>query len=223
MIELLNIRKHYANRTVLDMPYVSFSESRRYALIGMNGCGKTTMLRILAGTLLPDVGECRGVPISELGYLPQVPYAFSFSVQKNVEMALKHAPDAPQHAAQALHAVGMHNLHNARGDRLSGGETQRMAFARMIARPHALLLLDEPTSAADIRGTDQIERALLDYASANSCTIILSTHSPAQALRLAQEILFLDQGKLVEQAPAERLLKSPQHASTHAFLQNWKI
>jgi len=223
MIELRNIHKRYGDRTVLDIPHVSFSESQRYALIGMNGCGKTTLLRILAGTLQPDTGECRGVLISDLGYLPQTPYAFSFSVQKNVEIALQRAPDASQCAAQALRKVGMHSLRNARGDRLSGGETQRMAFARMIARPHALLLLDEPTSAADIRGTDQIERALLDYATANNCTIILSTHSPAQALRLAQEILFLDQGKLVEQAPAEKLLKSPQHASTHAFLQHWKI
>jgi ABC-type phosphate transport system ATPase subunit len=98
-----------------------------------------------------------------------------------------------------------------------------MAFARMIARPRKLLLLDEPTSSTDIRGTDQIEKTLLRYPADTGCTVILSTHSPAQALRLAEVIIYLDEGKVIEIAPAEALLNHPRHERTRLFLQHWKI
>jgi ABC-type Mn2+/Zn2+ transport system ATPase subunit len=178
MIELIDIRKQYVSRMILDIHHLSFAEGKRYALIGVNGSGKTTLLRLIAGTLRPDSGEIRNLPHDSIGYMPQAPYAFSFSVQKNVEMALSNCPDPTGQAAKALQAVGMSSLAHAHGNRLSGGETQRMAFARMIARPRKLLLLDEPTSATDIRGTDQIEKLLLEYAAETGCTVILSTHSP---------------------------------------------
>jgi len=98
-----------------------------------------------------------------------------------------------------------------------------MAFARMIAKPRRLLLLDEPTSSTDIKGTDLIEATLLNYLQANGCTLIFSTHSPAQALRLAEEVIFLDQGRIVEQGPAESVLENPQNERTQLFLAHWRI
>ncbi|NMC47413.1 MAG: hypothetical protein GYA52_11370 [Chloroflexi bacterium] len=98
-----------------------------------------------------------------------------------------------------------------------------MAFARMIALPRTLLLLDEPTSSADIQGMDQIEATLLRYAADTGCTLILSTHSPAQALRLAEEIIFLDKGKIVEQGTAQSVLRNPQNEDVKLFLKHWKI
>ncbi|HQL28375.1 MAG TPA: hypothetical protein PLA26_07600, partial [Anaerolineaceae bacterium] len=95
--------------------------------------------------------------------------------------------------------------------------------ARMIARPRKLLLLDEPTSSTDIRGTDSIENTLLDYARNSGCTLIFSTHSPAQALRLAQEVIFLHQGKILEKGPALEVLENPQTESARLFLQHWRI
>jgi len=98
-----------------------------------------------------------------------------------------------------------------------------MAFARMIGQPRALLLLDEPTSSMDIQGTDQIEALLLKYAADNACTVIFSTHSPAQALRLAQEVVYLDQGKVVEQGCVEQVINQPRMDSTRLFLQHWRL
>ena len=98
-----------------------------------------------------------------------------------------------------------------------------MAFARMIGQPRALLLLDEPTSSMDIRGTDQIENNLLRYAAENGSTVILSTHSPAQALRLAEEVVYLDQGKVVEQGCVEQVINQPRMNSTRLFLQHWRL
>lgn len=223
MIELQNITKQYAGRTILNIPQLSFESGKRYALIGVNGSGKTTLLRIIAGIMKPDTGEVRNVPLESMGYMPQSPYAFGFTVRKNVEIALFKSPEATKQAMKALEAVGMAALADARGNKLSGGETQRMAFARMIALPRKLLLLDEPTSAADIRGIDQIEETLLRYVKATRCTVILSTHSPAQALRLADEIIFLDQGKIAEQGASEKVLKKTQNNRTKLFLQHWKI
>ncbi len=223
MIELQNVIKTYGDRTILNIPRLAFEEGKRYALIGVNGSGKTTLIRMLAGILKPDCGEVRNVPLESMGYMPQLPYAFGFTALKNVEIALAKSPDASERAMQALKAVGMAPLAYARGNKLSGGETQRMAFARMIALPRRLLLLDEPTSAADIKGIDQIEKTLLKYAADTGCTIILSTHSPAQALRLAEEIIFLDQGKIAERGAAEDVLHNPQNERTRLFLQHWRL
>lgn len=223
MIELVNVTKKYATRTVLDIPRISFKDGKRYALVGVNGSGKTTLLRIIAGIMKPDTGKVKNVPAESMGYMPQLPYAFGFTVQKNVEMALSKSPAAATQAMEALKAVGMDKMANARGNTLSDGETQRMAFARMIALPRRLLLLDEPTSSADIEGTDQIENTLLRYAADTGCTVILSTHSPAQALRLAEEIVFLDQGEIAEQGASENVLKNPQSDRAKLFLQHWRI
>jgi len=223
MIELIDILKTYGSRMVLNVSYLSFEEEKRYALIGVNGCGKTTLLRIMAGIIKPDKGWVKNVPMERTGYMPQSPYAFGFSVQKNVEIGLKKANEAETLSKKALQAVGIETLSRARGNKLSGGETQRMAFARMIAMPRTLLLLDEPTSSADIRGMDKIEKTLLDYFRDTGCTIIFSTHSPAQALRLAEVVIFLDQGFIIEAGDASSILRNPKKPSTRLFLQHWKL
>lgn len=223
MIELRDISKSYAGRTVLNIPHLIFEPEKRYALIGVNGCGKTTLLRILAGVLKPDTGQVTQLPPDNMGYMPQSPYAFSFSVLKNVAIALGQSTGKNQQVLAALKAVGVDHLQHARGSQLSGGETQRMALARMIVKRRSLILLDEPTASADIRGTDKIEKALLDYTTSCNCTLILSTHSPAQALRLVNEVIFLDQGEVVEQGDVQRVLKNPQHEITRSFLDHWKL
>jgi len=223
MIALQHITQRAGGRLILNIPQLEFIEGRRYALIGENGSGKTTLLRVMAGILPLQSGKLVNLPQPGMGYLPQAPYAFSFSVRRNVEIALAGEADAPSKALAAICAVGLASLADARGHKLSGGETQRMALARLIAKPRPLLLLDEPTSATDIRGMDQVEALLQHYAAETGCTVIFSTHSPAQALRLAQHVIFLDQGKVVEQGPAAQVLRHPRAAATQLFLQHWRI
>ena len=223
MIALQDVLVQYNERVILDIPELHFAEGKRYGLIGENGSGKTTLLRLLAGTLSPTRGQVTRMGADGMGYMPQNPYAFSFSVLRNVEMALDGEAERKTAAREALHRVGMDELVHASGSKLSGGEAQRMAFARMIAKPRRLLLLDEPTSSTDIKGTDLIEATLLDYLQANGCTLIFSTHSPAQALRLAEEVIFLDQGCIVEQGPAKSILEVPQNERTQLFLAHWRI
>ncbi|MEZ4508678.1 MAG: ATP-binding cassette domain-containing protein [Eubacteriales bacterium] len=90
MIELVNVQKRYGARIALDLPLLTIDAGERLAVIGPNGTGKSTLIRLLAGVLAPDAGTVQtgNLPRGEIGYLPQQPYAFDLSVQKNVELAL---------------------------------------------------------------------------------------------------------------------------------------
>lgn len=223
MIDLRDVVQQFGGRIVLEIPELQFVPGKRYGLIGENGSGKTTLIRMLAGTSKPTSGRIEGLEGKKVGYLPQSPYAFSFSVLQNVALALNGHGDAKEIAQKALVAVGMESLMDARGDRLSGGEAQRMALARVLVRAYDVLLLDEPTSSTDVRSMDLIETTLKEYVQKTQCTLIFSTHSPAQALRLADEVLYLEKGRLVEQGLANTLFHSPQDERTKAFLRHWSL
>jgi len=225
MIELSGIKKEYSGRCVLDIEAVRFERGKRYALLGTNGSGKSTLIKILAGTLTPTEGETHSELSGKktIGYLPQKPYGFSFSVLKNVMMAIDDCPERKELAESAIKAVGMTSLIKADASKLSGGETQRVAFARIISIYRELLILDEPTAAADILGIDQLEGALLDYYKKNGCAVIIATHSPAQAMRLADEVIFLQNGKIVEQGDAKQVLNDPKSEEVRVFLKHWRL
>lgn len=225
MIELVNVQKRYDARVALDIPQLSIEPGERLAVIGPNGSGKSTLIRLLAGVLAPDAGTVQtgDLPRGEIGYLPQQPYAFDLSVQKNVELALAGEPDRAKRTREALERVGLLHLSKARANRLSGGETQRMALARVLARPRKLLLLDEPTASADIQAMELIERAILDYADQTGCTLVFSSHAPSQAMRLSTRVLALDGGRIGELGETAPVLQSPQAESTRAFLKSWRL
>lgn len=172
MIVLHDVVQQFGGRVVLEIPELRFMSGRRYGMIGENGSGKTTLLRLLAGTSKASSGTIEGLEGKTVGYLPQAPYAFSFSVLQNVELALEGHREAKELAEKALVAVGMESLANARGDRLSGGEAQRMALARVLVRSYDVLLLDEPTSSTDVRSMDLIEQTLREYVQRTQCTLI---------------------------------------------------
>lgn len=225
MITLADIKMVYGSRTVLDIPALSFKAGRLYAVIGANGSGKSTLLKIIAGTLQPSTGS---VTIPEAlgdnrGYMPQQPYMFSFSVGKNVTISVPGKNNAESAALKALKAVGMEKFAHAKGRSLSGGEAQRVAIARMIAMPRGLLILDEPTSSTDIAGNDLVENALREYCRNHGCTMIFSTHSPAQAMRLSDQLLMLHEGRIIEAGPTEHIINTPTSTQGADFLKHWKI
>lgn len=225
MMELVNVQKRYGARVALDISQLTIEPGERLAVIGPNGSGKSTLIRLLAGVLAPDTGTVQtgNMPRGEIGYLPQQPYAFDLSVQKNVELALAGEADKAKIAQEALERVGLLHLSKARANRLSGGETQRMALARVLVKPRKLLLLDEPTASADIQAMELIERAILDYADQTGCTLVFSSHAPSQAMRLSTRVLALDGGRIGELGETAQVLQSPQTESTRAFLKSWRL
>ena len=228
MIEIDHLVQTFSKRTVVDIDALHFEDGKKYALIGTNGSGKSTLLRLIAGVLEPSSGKIKTEieKKEDLGYMPQRPYAFALDMIKNVTLALPSSLPREQAYAlahEALCKVGIDHLEDMRGNRLSGGETQRMAFARMIVLDRKILLLDEPTSATDIAGNDLVENALLDYHKRTGCTVIFATHSLPQALRIADEVIVLEQGKVLEQGPAEQVLKSPENERVRIFLEHWRL
>ena len=193
-------------------------------LLGANGSGKSTLLGILAGIIPPDAGMVASEAArADTAYLPQVPYAFDLTVLQNVMLPLGGGRAARDTALAALARVGLTALASARANRLSGGETQRMALARVLARPHRLLLLDEPTSAADVQANDCVEQALLDYCAEHGCTLVVSSHAPGQARRLGTRAVLLDGGRIAEQGAVDDVLLRPQNARARAFLDHWRV
>ena len=223
MLELIGIEKRYGTRTVLSIDRFAFAPGVRTCIIGGNGAGKSTLLRILAGTLSPEKGGQIVRPEGlRVAYMPQKPYPFAKSVLQNVLLGVREGDrqQRRQKAKQAIEAVGLQAFTAQRGDRLSGGEMQRMAFARTIADRHDVLILDEPTASADIGASARVEQALLAYAERHGCGVIMSTHSLVQAMRVAQQVVFMDKGRIVEMGPPEQVILHPTNALTRAFVSH---
>ena len=139
---------------------------------------------------------------------------------QNVRLPLDGGKAANARAMDVLERLGIARLANANAKRLSGGETQRMALARLLAKRWKLLLLDEPTSAADVRAVGIVEEALLAYARETGCALVCATHAPSQALRLGGRVLALADGIIAESGEAKRVLYAPRGRRVRArFLE----
>jgi len=225
MIRLSGIKKYYSGRLVLDVDALCFERNKKYAVLGANGSGKSTLLKIMAGIVEPTEGTVSSDIYGKksMGFMPQKSYGFSFSVLKNVMMAIDDCPERVDMAKAAVDAVGMSALIDADASKLSGGETQRIAFARIISLRRKLLILDEPTAATDLAGIDLIENLLLRYCDENECSVVFATHSPAQAMRLADEVIFLHNGIVAEHGLTGRVLVEPQSEEARSFLNHWRL
>ena len=125
-------------------------------------------------------------------------------------------------ARQMLEAFGIAHLERSNAAELSGGETARMAMARLLMQDFDMLILDEATAAMDVTAAQQAEKALLDYHKRTGCTVLLITHSLKQARRLADKIIFLKDGKLVEFGEAD-ILDNPTQIETKEFLEFYSL
>ena len=137
--------KTFAGGAVLRFPELTLEPGRIYAAVGANGSGKSTFARLAAGVLPADHGV-RMLEGADVGYMPQRSYAFRLSTRANV---LLSGGDAGR-AERLMEALGLTELSRRKASRLSGGETARMALARVLMRPHDLLILDEPTASMDM-------------------------------------------------------------------------
>ena len=206
------LKKTYSGRTVLDVPAYDLKEGALHAVIGANGSGKSTYAKILAGSLKDDTGASGPAGV-RVGCLPQKPYAFRMSVKKNLLLAGKDEA----RAKELLAALSLTELAEKKGHTLSGGETARVCLARLLMRRYDLLILDEPTAAMDMQSI-LLTEALLQKTVQDGGTVLLITHSIQQASRIADEVLFLKDGRLVEHGPAAQLLHAPKQPETAAFL-----
>ncbi len=218
MIEVHALTKTYRGRTVLDLFALSLRQGETLALAGANGSGKTTFLRLLAGTLKPTTGTVETA--KPVLYLPQKSYAFRGTVLQNVLLGTQNKK---QQALELLEKMELGSLADKKAASLSGGELQRLAFCRLLIRPCSLLLLDEPTSSCDPQSAALLLRALKDYREETGCTLVLSTHTPLVALEAAERLLILRDGKVEADGAPQTLLQSPGSDWLRAFVAGWRI
>ena len=206
--------KTYEGRRVLDFPGLTLHPGKIYAIIGANGSGKSTFAKILAGV---EQADRRGAVLTggTLGYMPQKNYAYRMRTKANI---LLNGRDTAR-AERLMDAIQIRHLENKRADKLSGGETARMALVRLMMRRYDLVLLDEPTAAMDMETTLLSEQLIEGYVRETGCALILVTHSLQQARRIADEVWYFHRGSLLESGAAETLLHAPQKAETRQFLE----
>ena len=217
-MKILPVSKTYEGRTVLDFPGMEVVPGKIYAVIGANGSGKSTFVKILAGVLPADK---RGPLLSggSIGYMPQKNYAFRMTTKKNV---LLNGDDEAR-ADALMDALQLAPLENKRADKLSGGETARMALARLMMRSYDLVLLDEPTAAMDMETTLLSEKLIVEYVKEIGCALVLVTHSLQQARRIADEVWYFHKGSLLEAGAKERVLYTPEKTETKQFLEFYGV
>ena len=210
--------KTYNRRVVLKLPELEIPEGRITAVIGANGSGKSTFAKVLSGIERADEKKpiLSGVCV---GYLPQKSFPFRMSTEKNI---LTNGNDAAR-AAELMKALDIDALAGQSAKKLSGGETARMALCRILMRRYDLLILDEPTTAMDMESTLCAEKLIRESCRETGCAVLLITHSISQARRIADRLLVLHEGELVEQGDCREVLNAPAREETRRFLEFYGV
>lgn len=248
LLSMQDVTISYGNRTVLDSLTLDVRTAERVAIIGPSGSGKTTILRLVMGLERPSSGhiqidghylwhvERTGglVPAGErqarrarraVGMVFQQFNLFPhMTALQNVTEPLVHVlrlgkEEAHQRAADLLSRVGLATHLDHRPAQMSGGQQQRVAIARSLALRPKLMLFDEVTSALDPELVGEVLQVIRDLAHTTSMAMMLVTHEITFAADIADRIIVLDHGKVVEEGVPEVVLKEPRSPRTQQFLR----
>ncbi|MGH8140064.1 MAG: ABC transporter ATP-binding protein [Steroidobacteraceae bacterium] len=223
-IVIQGVSKTYGAFTAVDNISLSIFKGEMFALVGASGCGKTTLLRLLAGFASQSAGqitidgvEMAGVPPHErpVNMMFQSYALFPhMTVERNVAYGLKRLDmdrtAKKQCVSEALDMVQLGHLGQRKPHQLSGGQRQRVALARALIRRPKVLLLDEPLSALDKKLREKTQFELMDLQHQVGITFIVVTHDQDEAMALATRIAVMDRGKVVQVGTPSEIYEFPQ-------------
>jgi len=229
-LALQDVQKNY--RLIKAINSVSFKAEggNIVVLIGVNGAGKSTLLRIIAGLEKPDKGtihfNSQSMTDTELRKISTLVFQrtamFSRSVYDNLAYGLRirgiPKNEAKQKIAEALNIVGLKDFEKRRAKKTSGGEQQRISMARALLLDPKIMLLDEPTANLDPNSASIIEKTIISRKTSETI-IIMATHNLAQAKRVADVVVHMHEGKIVEIAKPKDLFDNPQQELTRKFVR----
>ncbi len=201
-----------------------FAHGPRTVILGPNGAGKSLLLRLCHGLLAPSAGAVRWAARSarRQAMLFQTPVMLRRSAAANIAYALAingvSAAERPARIQRALARVGLQAIAHRPARALSVGQQQRLALTRAWSIEPEVLFLDEPTASLDPAGARAIEQAI-DGVHGSGAKIVMTTHDLGSARRLADEVLFLHHGRLLEAGPAEDFFAAPKSREAAAFLE----
>ncbi|MEW5709528.1 MAG: phosphate ABC transporter ATP-binding protein [Pseudomonadota bacterium] len=225
---LTEVSYRAGGRILIDRITAEIGPGQRTVILGPNGAGKSVLMRLCHGLLAPTSGSIRwnapeapGEPRRQ-AMVFQRPVMLRRSAIDNIRYALKlsHVPRREREARawQALERVGLSALADRPARVLSGGEQQRLALARAWALKPEVLFLDEPTANLDPGASREVE-AIIAAIHAEGTKIVMTTHNLGQARRLADEIFFLHEGRLVERSSPEQFFQQPASPEAQVFIK----
>lgn len=237
-LEIRNLRKAFAGRAVVNDVSLSVMPGQVTCLLGPSGCGKSTTLRMIAGVetqdsgsiyvdgqlvcdgtmSIPPEGRSIGLMFQDFALFPHL------SVTQNVAFGLR-APKAEvaDRVTQLLAKVGMSRHADAYPHELSGGEQQRIALARALAPSPRVMLMDEPFSGLDDRLRDDIRDETLEVLKEEGTAVLLVTHEPGEAMRMADEIALMRGGVVVQRGAPYNIYNAPADREAAAFFSDINV
>ncbi|MDR3298429.1 MAG: amino acid ABC transporter ATP-binding protein [Candidatus Accumulibacter sp.] len=240
MLSVTGLRKSFGDNLVLDDISFDLQECQVLTFIGASGCGKSTLLRAINGLETIDSGEIRfdGKTLdantdwrrvrTQIGMVFQSYELFNhLSVLDNVTLApirvqKKEKQDAEELAIKLLTRVGLTDKVNAFPRQLSGGQKQRVAIARALAMQPRIMLFDEITASLDPEMSQEVCHTLLELAE-TKMTMIVVTHEMGFAQAIGDELIFLDEGRIVERGDPHAFFAAPQTERARRFLKRFEF
>jgi tungstate transport system ATP-binding protein len=225
LLTLESLRYDAGDRALIRDVSLRIETGRRTLILGPNGAGKSVLMRLMHGLIEPTAGRILwngggGTPVQAMVF--QRPVMLRRSVLDNVTYALYLAgvPAAERRtrALDVLERVGLAALADRPARVLSGGEQQRVALARAWALRPRVLFLDEPTASLDPGAAAEVERIIRVIAD-DGCSIVMVTHHLGQARRLADDIVFVDTGRITEHTPVADFFAAPRSAEAGHYLR----
>ena len=200
---------------ILNKVTTHISSGKITMLLGHNGAGKSLLLQALHGIIAPDGGTITAPPAHSQKMVFQKPILLRRSASRHFDFL---CPDVNQaDKTQWFERAGLTNQMHTPARQLSGGEQQKIAFIGALASKPELLFLDEPSANLDFEASAKIE-TLIKHAHEQGTTIIMTTHNIAQAHRLADHVLFIDHGELIEDRNAKDFFEKPVHDAAKAYI-----
>ena len=225
IVELEEVYKNYENLQVLKDITARIKKGTSTALVGPTGSGKTVLLRLIDLLEKPSSGTIyfEGTNVNEsdntrleirrqIGMVFQKPLVFKTSVYENIAYGLKirgKKENMNQRVKELLELIGLSGYENRNALKLSGGETQRLALARAMITEPKLLLLDEPTANLDPLSKKKLEELILKINRESETTILMTTHDLLQGQRLANHMIILNNGQILQSGTADKVFRKP--------------
>jgi putrescine transport system ATP-binding protein len=231
-IRIDRVTKHFGDQVAVNEVSAEIHRGELFSLLGGSGCGKTTLLRMLAGFITPDSGS---ITIDGIDIVPLPPYERPvnmmfqsyalfphMSVENNVAFGLRRdgvaAPEIKRRVGEVLELVQMSDFARRKPAQLSGGQRQRVALARSIVKRPKVLLLDEPLSALDKKLREATQFELVKIQEQVGITFIMVTHDQEEAMSMSSRIAVMNRGQIVQVGRPSEIYEAPKNRFVADFI-----
>lgn len=221
-MKIYNLEKSFENFK-LSIEYMDIPTGKIYGIIGPNGCGKSTLVKILSGTLKQDKGrvDYENISNKDITMIPRKPYMISDSIYNNLiyPLKLRNINIEKEVLEEYIKMAGFENNTEKYAPGLSGGQMQKLALIRSMIYSPSITIVDEGFSNLDIESTFLFEEEILKRQKNNSSTWIIVSHQISTISRLCDHIFFMWEGSLILEGSKDELLYNPKSEKLKKYLQ----